>query len=153
MAQFENPEDSAVAGNIGYAPMPIGAADQGDQYTAVNYWLQSMSAKSEHKEAAWLYIQWATSKKIALDVAVAAGTSARASIWENEDFLKTVPLDFASACAEGATTGNASTVPEVPQLGEIAEMVCVTLNDIYLGESAEDALKKLQTNTEKALSS
>jgi ABC-type glycerol-3-phosphate transport system substrate-binding protein len=153
MAQFEDAENSAVAGKVGYAPMPIGAADQGDQYTALNYWLQAISAKSDNKEASWLYLQWATSKKIALDVAIKAGTAARASIWENEDFLKTVPVDFANACAEGAKTGAKETVPELPQWGEIAEKICVTLNDIYMDTPVKEAMEKLQTETEKILAS
>ena len=152
MADFENPEKSQVSGKVGYAAIPIGEASQSGQFTGINYWLQGISAKSENKDAAWLYLQWATSKKIALEVAVKKGTAARSSIWENESFLKTIPLDFAEACAAGAATGNKYTIPEVKELGEIAEFICIALNEAYMGEKTLDkALEDCQAKTLKAL--
>ena len=132
--------------------MPKGKADQSGQLTSINYWLQGMNGHSANKEAAWLYVQWATSKKVALQVAIERATSARASIWENEDFLATAPVDFAAACAEGARTGTLDTLPDVPQLGEIAEMICIALNDIYQGGDARTVLAATQIKTEEALS-
>jgi multiple sugar transport system substrate-binding protein len=147
MAQFENMDESQVKGKVGYAAMPIGDPSQTNQYTSVNYWLQGMNGQSSHKDAAWLYIQWATCKQTALRVAIDQGTSARASIWENEEFLTIVPEDFAQACAAGAETGTIDTIPNVPQQAEIAEKVNITLNDIYAGTPAADAMEKCQTDT------
>ena len=57
---FENPDSSSVKGNVGYALMP-----EGDAGRAGEIWLWSlgMSSASKNNIAAWLFLQWATSKE------------------------------------------------------------------------------------------
>ncbi len=60
-AVFENPAKSQVAGKVGMALPPQGKAGR-----ASDLWLWSlgMNAHSSNKDAAWLFIQWATSKPV-----------------------------------------------------------------------------------------
>jgi multiple sugar transport system substrate-binding protein len=60
-ATFEDPSQSQVVGKVGYALPP-----QGPNGRASGIWLWSlgMNAHSSQKNAAWLFIQWATSKDV-----------------------------------------------------------------------------------------
>ena len=53
-------------------------------------WALGMNSKSKHKEAAWLFIQWATaSKTMAIStIAYRNYNPTRKSIWENPDVVK-----------------------------------------------------------------
>jgi multiple sugar transport system substrate-binding protein len=58
---FENPKKSQVAGKVGYALEPSGPAGRG---SGIWLWSLGMNAYSKNKEAAWLFIEWASSKEI-----------------------------------------------------------------------------------------
>lgn len=58
---FENPESSQVAGKVGYAMPPKGAAGRGSE---IWLWSLGMSSGGQNKTAAWLFLQWATSKEL-----------------------------------------------------------------------------------------
>jgi multiple sugar transport system substrate-binding protein len=57
---FEDPESSSVADRVGYAPPPAGTAG-----ITSNIWLWSlgMASQSKNNVAAWLFLQWATTKE------------------------------------------------------------------------------------------
>ena len=57
---FEAPDSSSIADTVGYAPPPSGPAGR-----ASNIWLWSlgMSSASKNNVAAWLFLQWATTKE------------------------------------------------------------------------------------------
>ncbi len=69
MAPDFEKEGSAIAGKVGYALPP-----EGPEGRSSSLWLWSlgMNAASEHKGAAWQFIQWATSKEL-LTKAIAEG--------------------------------------------------------------------------------
>lgn len=58
---FEDPKGSQVAGKVGYALLPPGKAGR---KSGAWYWSIAMSNFSKRKEAAWLFMEWATSKEI-----------------------------------------------------------------------------------------
>jgi len=58
---FEDPQASRVVGKVGYALLPPGRAGR---KSGAWYWSIAMSKFSDSKEAAWLFIEWATSKEI-----------------------------------------------------------------------------------------
>jgi len=60
---WENPELSEVVGKIGYALTPAGPAGHKNGQVS---WSIGINSKSRHKNAAWLFIQWATSKPLLL---------------------------------------------------------------------------------------
>ena len=59
-AYFQN-EDSRAAGNLAWHPGPAGPGDSLD--TNMWIWSLAMNAASTKKEAAWWFLQWATSKE------------------------------------------------------------------------------------------
>jgi multiple sugar transport system substrate-binding protein len=58
---FETPKKSQIVGKVGYALAPSGPAGRG---SGIWLWSLGMNAFSKNKDAAWLFIQWASSKKV-----------------------------------------------------------------------------------------
>jgi multiple sugar transport system substrate-binding protein len=87
LGYFQNqPGGSSIAGKVAWHPGPTGP----DGSLLTNQWIWSlgMNAKSQQKQAAWLFLQWATGKEH-LTYAALEGNMVdpvRASIVENGDF-------------------------------------------------------------------
>ena len=125
--------DSAVAGNIGYAVSPAGAAGQaaliGCQGTAI-------SAYSANKEAAWQYLQFFQSNEnqAALQADIPSGyVSARNDLrdqatepWQKV-FLDSIPV--------------LKDIWNIPEYAQLLQILQTELNLAYVGgKSAQDAL-------------
>lgn len=149
---FEDPKNSKVAGKVGYATLPLGK-DGADPKCVTSYWMLGMGSQSKNKEAAWMFLQWATSKQMGLKVGTEKGTVVRKSLWSNEEFLNKVPKEYAEASAKSAPAGDISLYPMIKELGEVGEYVSIALDEAYAGQKTVDqALKDAQAKTEKALS-
>jgi len=59
-ASVEDPATSKVAGKVGYAPAPVESFDSSGWLWS---WNLAMTSTSKHKDAAWTYMRWATSKE------------------------------------------------------------------------------------------
>ncbi len=69
---LEDPATSAVHGDVGYVPAPRAVkGDNGWLYT----WSLGIPAKSSHKDAAWQFVSWMTSKQYIAGVAKTLGPS------------------------------------------------------------------------------
>ncbi|GAA4400102.1 ABC transporter substrate-binding protein [Tsukamurella soli] len=69
---LEDPATSAVHGDIGYVPAPRAVkANNGWLYT----WSLGIPAKSSHKDAAWKFVSWMTSKEYIASVGKTLGPS------------------------------------------------------------------------------
>jgi multiple sugar transport system substrate-binding protein len=75
---FEDPTQSLVAGKVGYAPIPPTATGNGTTHWA---WGLSITSKSRVKDAAWEFINWATSKEMEQITAPATYGPVRESTW------------------------------------------------------------------------
>lgn len=60
-ASYENPQKSKVVGKVGYALLPPGP--NGTHYSGLWTWALGISKNARSKEAAWLFIAWATSQR------------------------------------------------------------------------------------------
>ncbi len=60
-ASYENPQKSKVVGKVGYALLPPGP--KGTHYSGLWTWALGISKNAPNKEAAWLFIEWATSQR------------------------------------------------------------------------------------------
>jgi sorbitol/mannitol transport system substrate-binding protein len=58
----EDPENSKVAGKVGYVRAPVKETENAGWLWS---WNLGINAESQHKEAAWEFVQWATSKEYA----------------------------------------------------------------------------------------
>lgn len=151
MAVFEDKDKSEAAGKMGYSVMPgVGGNKSVPNFW---YWMIAMDPKSVHKEAAWLFIQWATSKQNMLPIALINGTSPRASVWSSEEFLSKYPKDWAEASSQGLASANPALVPYYkPEFPEFGEVLSVAISDVITGtKSAQDALNFAVDEAKKIL--
>jgi sorbitol/mannitol transport system substrate-binding protein len=102
---------SPVRGKIGYAPAPVVKTDSsGWLYT----WAWAIQAASSHKDPAWQFISWASSKEYEQLVGEQVGWSSvpagkRESTYHNKDYLK-----VAGAFAEPTLKAMKSANPNDP---------------------------------------
>lgn len=150
MAMLEDPQKSVVSGKVGYAVLP--SAEQGKKSVPnVNHWMLGMGKQSKNKDAAYLFLQWATSKKVGLDIAINNGTAARTSLWQNKDFLKKYPEEWAKVSLDSAAIADKLAIPQIKELGQVGEYLEIALNEAYNGKPVKDALKEAQDKTLKAI--
>ncbi|OGO62897.1 MAG: hypothetical protein A2Z45_11600 [Chloroflexi bacterium RBG_19FT_COMBO_55_16] len=75
---INDPEQSKVVGKVGYSPLPKTDTGHGTTHWG---WGFSMAEKSPAKVAAWLFMQWATSKDLDIHTGKATYGPVRASSW------------------------------------------------------------------------
>jgi multiple sugar transport system substrate-binding protein len=78
--EYENPGVSKIAGNVGYTMIPSGP---GGSVPHVSTWALAVSSRTNNREAAWYFIQWATGKEMALREMETGLPAARASAWKS----------------------------------------------------------------------
>jgi len=141
---FEDAAQSRIAGHVGYSPLPP-VQDGMASYSGQWLWALAIPKNSQSKKAAWLFIQWATSKEMDLIGGRATGGAARRSTWENPDFIKDINGEFADAVGMAMrTAGPTSVFREGWEEGAL--MVIDAIHDIYGGREPQMAAQKLQEN-------
>lgn len=145
------PGASREAGNLAWYPGPAGP--DGSYATNLWTWSLAMNARSEKKHAAWLFLQWATSKGT-LNDAVKSGIFAnpvRKSVFD-ETFKQEVGDGMPGYLETFETVIGSSKIQFTPQkkFFDTTEDWAVALQDIYGGKDAQSTLSSLaKTNTSK----
>lgn len=84
VAFYEAPE-SAVRGQVAYAPTPAGP--DGRRVSSMWTWSLVMNARSVYKDRAWRFMEWASSSPFLLRAAFEGNMNpTRRSIWDDERF-------------------------------------------------------------------
>lgn len=86
LAGLIDPAKSQVADKIGIAQFPAGP--KGNQPFLVVPWAMAVSAQSQQKDVAWEFLQWASSQEIMKKAQLAGNTTARTSMWTDQEVLK-----------------------------------------------------------------
>jgi multiple sugar transport system substrate-binding protein len=77
---YEDPEQSEISDDVGYAPAPLGP--DGTRAAGAWIWQMSTNGASENKTAAWLFLQWLTSKETMIKTHLAGNMNpVRQSAW------------------------------------------------------------------------
>ncbi|MDE2454084.1 MAG: extracellular solute-binding protein, partial [Burkholderiales bacterium] len=144
---------SKVAGNVLFGALP----KAGNRPAKPNmwHWVVGMNSQSRHKEATWLFLQWATSKPTC-ELAAAAGLATpRASAWATSAFGQRFGAQAAQAtlanlkAADGDLFKAAWFHPKSPQ---ILEAFAIAINQAVTGaKDAKSALDAANTAILKAL--
>ena len=139
---LEDPEQSLVAGNVGYAMVPEGPAGRAP---ALSAWGMFIPKDSENKEAAWQFIQWATSEDIQLRSALLGPRSdvTRTSVWQSPEFIemKSSWGNWSEVTLESLEESVPEYRPRIPNWTEVGDRLGVALSEIISGQrSAEDAM-------------
>lgn len=86
---YEDPTQSQISDDVGYAVTPLGP--DGQRMAGAWVWEMSISSASKNKDAAWLFLQWLTSKETITKSNIAGNMNpVRFSSWENPELLAIV---------------------------------------------------------------
>jgi multiple sugar transport system substrate-binding protein len=146
---LENPETSTVAGLVGYAPPPMAEGGLDPLWE----WGWAINADCANKDAAWLFVQWATSPTLMKQIAPQFGVPARTSIYSDADYLAAMPnkgfVDSqAWMLANGVDPRAGMTMSA--DYGLVADIISAQMNAVVAGQiSAEEAVKNANADLEK----
>jgi ABC-type glycerol-3-phosphate transport system substrate-binding protein len=126
---MQDPEKSAIAGNVGLSRMPGGANLNGG-------WGWAIPKSSPNKEAAWKFISWVESFPIAKKRALAGGAPTRSDVFVDRDVVAKFPwypqvLEILKS---------AKPVPEFTYSTQMIEVVGRELSLMVGGKDASRAL-------------
>ncbi len=150
---YENPAKSKVAGKMIYGNPPAGPT--GDVRIPVWYWAWSVNKKAVHPDAAWLFLQWATSKPVMKVVSACqhAMIPVRKSTWEGEGIMN-ITKDWGNyrdaVDKSRQYWGNFYTVS--PQMVAMTGPWVVAIQQVVQGDkTAKEALDAAVVESEKIL--
>lgn len=119
---YEDPSKSKVAGKVGYATIPKGPG--GYIKPHVSQWALAIYSGSKHPKAAWLFVQWATSKEMVLEGLMRGIPAPRRSAWESEKYKATDKNpDWTKATMESYAVGNPIWNPPVINVPEARDLI------------------------------
>jgi multiple sugar transport system substrate-binding protein len=154
-ASYEDPRKSKVAGKVGYALIPAGPG--GKAYSGLFTWALGINKATKNKEAAWLFVEWATAQRTLLNATIGYRNynPSRSSItndprvqevmgaWGGGSYLKTV--------AKNLETARVLWIPQ-PERTRTGDIWARALHEIYFQHmSAADALKRADVEIDKVL--
>jgi ABC-type glycerol-3-phosphate transport system substrate-binding protein len=152
---FEDPNQSQVAGDVGFAQVegPAGNPIQ---------WLYNeglaIPASAEDKEAAWLFLQWRMSDEVTMrEVTELARTDVphegTLASDEYQQFAEENDLvDFVEALDESLGNATGEHWPFYPQFAEIGDAVAATVSELIAdGGEVEPAMQDLQSTLEEIM--
>ena len=139
-AIYENPEKSKVVGKVGYARIPQGP--KGDSIPYIGTWGLSIPYLSKNHEAAWYFIQWATSKemvkRLMLEHMILGG---RKSAWQDPQLEKYLPKDLIESSVASLEVAKPFN-PPVIQISEVRDIVGSVIVTAIQGGDVEAAAKE-----------
>jgi len=136
---------SRVAGKVGYALHP-----KGTQHSAQSGgFAMAIPKNARHKEAAFLFMQWMTSKQADLKIALAGGNINRLSTTENADVARKYPIEL-PALRESLKICNPDWRPLIPEWDHISQQILgQALPDVITGRKpAKQALDAVVKDVE-----
>ena len=153
---YEDPKQSAISGDVGYAPTPLGP--DGKRAAAAWIWSMSMNSASTHKDAAWLFLQWVTSKEVMIKTNLAGNMNpVRNSGWDSPEVASLmqswgeVPGQYIAAAKAEAEVATIRFPPH-PELTRMLDRWAEAIQKSYFGQGDVKAnLCEAQSDIQKML--
>jgi multiple sugar transport system substrate-binding protein len=134
-AGFEDPSKSTVVGNVGYAMHPEGVR-RGSQTGGFGI---GIPTNAQNKEAAFLLMQWLTSKEQDLAIAMAGGNPSRFSTYEDAGLNEKYP--YSATFGEALKYADPDWRPIIPTWGKINADIGTTMSQVLTeGLDIQEAL-------------
>lgn len=146
---LKDPNTSKVADCLKIAPEPMGPAGR---KPALGGFSMAVASQADDKEqaAAWLFIQWVTSKENALEYLERGGVPARQSVYKMDGVAD--KFDFVPALVESWQDGVPEFRPRFAEWPEITEIVQEWGTKMMLGEvTTEEGAQELGSRMEEVL--
>lgn len=138
---YETAAESKVKGKVGYSMLP-----ETERGSLTGHWLWGLgiAAGAANPEAAWYFVQWATSREIEPKIGVKTGGAPRLSTWlESSIYQEAMNPEYALAVQTAMQTSR-PTVVFRENWSEIAFAIADAIQSIYTGQQPEAALQALQ---------
>jgi multiple sugar transport system substrate-binding protein len=136
---------SRIAERVGYAPFPSGPAGFGATVAVRGL---AIAKQSPAPEAAWLFMQWASSPEMARKALMHGVLVARESTWRDRMARSEVPADLAESLQQAGRTGRIDWLPPLVAVTSAREVVgkviTVALQGGNIREAAERADRELE---------
>ncbi|MDZ7704919.1 MAG: ABC transporter substrate-binding protein [Trueperaceae bacterium] len=146
-ARFQNDEDSAVAGNVGIAPLP--AFEGEESATCTGGWQWAINPYSENKDVAFDVIRYYSSPEFQEQWAIQASRiPVRLALYEDPEVLEANPHfeQFFNVIV------NARPRPVTPLYSDVSELIRTTMNAFLARSlSVDEALSQMQVGLEDIL--
>lgn len=145
--EVENPEKSKIVGKVGWAPHPVDVR-AGSQTGGFGI---AIPKNAQQKEAAFLLMQWLTSKKADKMIALAGGNPSRFSTHADTDVNAKFP--HMSVFGEALKNADPDWRPIIAVWGKINSELGTTLSKAMTGEmSVKEALDLVAERTKGIMS-
>ncbi|HEY4253179.1 MAG TPA: extracellular solute-binding protein [Roseomonas sp.] len=154
-ANYEDPGKSRVAGKVGYALLPAGPG--GKTYSGLWTWALGINKATRNKEAAWLFLQWATAQRTLLNATIGYRNynPSRASVTSDPRVQEVLGRwgggSYLSTITKNLETARVAWVPQ-PERTRAGDIWARALHEIYFRrKSAADALRGASTELDRVL--
>ncbi|MGI4955658.1 MAG: ABC transporter substrate-binding protein [Janthinobacterium lividum] len=140
-APLVDPTKSKIVGKVGFTPVPMGPKSQNSATFVDGI---GIASGSKNKTAAWLYVQWATSKTMFPNwLRDGAGTPPRKSSYEDASLVKasSFPQDWFDTTLKSLDIAR-SGLPVIIPVTEFRDTLGVALTNIVGGADPATELKK-----------
>ena len=147
--QFEDPGKSRVVGKVGYTVLPAGP---GGHFATMFGTGMAVSTLSRNKEAAYLFVQWATNKPNAVRELLAGVGVGRGSPWSHPEVKAKpkMPPDWYEAYQESMKIGRLG-LPEIVGVTEYRDIVGVAIQRAIEGAPSAQVLAQAQREFQELL--
>ena len=142
-ATFEDPSSSKVVGKIGYAPIPSSATVGSSE---IGHWLAAIPAASKNKQAAFDFLQWATSVDgQKTGVTQFGNPPTRKSVFTDASLLAMPQLSYFPTLLQAIS--NSTPRPRIANWNEVENTFGIYLSKVVAGTmTPQDALAGAQTD-------
>ncbi|HKV43208.1 MAG TPA: sugar ABC transporter substrate-binding protein [bacterium] len=147
--QFEDPAKSKIAGKVGYAPLPAGPAGR---FAPTFTNAMAVSGQSRHKEAAYLFSEWATSKANCNRELLAGVGVGRASTWGLPELKAKhkMPLSWYQAYLDSLKISRPG-LPEIVDVTQYRDIIGVAIQKAIEGAKSADVIAEANTQFQEML--
>jgi multiple sugar transport system substrate-binding protein len=147
---IEDPQKSKVIGKVGYTLYPRGPKGQYGSTVAV--WGLAMPKTSKNQKAAWLFMQWATSKTQVMNLQSEKGVlGCRESVWKDPKGKGKTPADLAESLMQGSKMGTPLWNPPVVAVAEVRDAVGAAIVTSIQGGDVRAAVNKAAADMKRIM--
>jgi multiple sugar transport system substrate-binding protein len=136
-----DPKTSKISGCLGVAVEPAGPAGRKPALGGFSLGVNAQSS-ADKQAAAWLFIQWITSKQKARDFILAGGVPGRRSAYKDEQMKQRFPW-FEPLVTSWERYGNAIYRPRFQEWPAISRIIATTGTDMMRGSVSVEAGAKM----------
>lgn len=153
---IENPSMSKMVGKTAYVPSAEGPGKQRAQWLYLDGW--GINKDSKNKDAAWLFLQWATSKAVQKDIVLAGDHfyPSRQTVLDDPVYEQSATQhnmrDYVVALREALKLADLTYWPFVPEFVKVGEALMTEVSSAIAGEQdVKTGMNKAQANIDQIM--